>query len=152
MPVDRELLETTTCAYASTMTSIRGRRVVKLLLREFASFDMVLPATAPDGPALVLALDQSGRAAVCATDGKGPTVAIDRAESPQAETVRTKYDFLKDSLPVVGREALAPGLSIPSRAVFVAAKGLTPAAKALVERLLPGHRWMPVRPDARTPP
>ena len=115
--------------------------MLRLLLREFASFDVVLAASAPDGPALVLALDESGRVAICATDGKGPTVAIDRAEGPQAETVRTKYDFLKDALPVVEHEALAPELSIRSRTLFVATTDLTPVAKALVERLLPAHRW-----------
>ena len=49
MPIETATLDAMVRAYVSTMTSIRGRRIHRLLMREFARFDDVLPATAEDG-------------------------------------------------------------------------------------------------------
>lgn len=57
------------------MTSIRGRRVHRLLMREFSRFDHVLPVTAEDCAPALLALGEDGRVSVCQTDGRGPAAA-----------------------------------------------------------------------------
>ena len=55
MPIEKETLEVIARTYVGTMTSIRGRRVHRLLMREFSRFDHVLPAVAEDGTPALLA-------------------------------------------------------------------------------------------------
>jgi hypothetical protein len=45
MPIDEQVLDATVRTYVDTMSSIRGRRVHRLLMREFSRFDHVLPVT-----------------------------------------------------------------------------------------------------------
>lgn len=70
MPVDPETLASFAREYAKDMTSIRGRRVQRLLKREFAEAEYVLQAHLGSGAAAVLGLSESG-ASLCATDGTG---------------------------------------------------------------------------------
>ena len=78
MPIDKGTLDTIARTYAGAMTSIRGRRVHRLLMREFSRFDHVVPAVAEDGMNALLALAEDGSAAVCRTDGRGATVGVTR--------------------------------------------------------------------------
>jgi hypothetical protein len=101
MPMNEEALEEVVRSYIEPMTSVRGRRVRRLLMREFASFDHVIPATTDaDSPALV-ALSVDGRFSVCGTNGRGPTAEISACSNLREATVATSYDLTKDSLPVV---------------------------------------------------
>jgi hypothetical protein len=101
MPIAKQVLETTVRAYVDTMTSIRGRRVHRLLMREFARFDHVLPVTAEDGAPALLALGDDGSVSICRTDGRGPAAAVAAWGRLEGATVTVSYDLLKDSLPIV---------------------------------------------------
>src|SRR5262245_45396088 len=111
MPIHKKTLDAIARTYVRSMTSIRGRRVHRLLMREFTRFDHVLPAAAEDGSPALLALAEDGRAAVCRTDGRGPEVAITELASLQGAAVTMSYDFLKDSLPIVSCTISHPGLA-----------------------------------------
>lgn len=101
MPIDKQVLDATARAYVDTMTSIRGRRVHRLLMRELSRFDHVLKVTAEDGAPALLALGEDGSVSVCRTDGRGPAVAVAEWGRLEGATVTMSYDLLKDSLPIV---------------------------------------------------
>ena len=111
MPIAKETLAEIADTYVGTMTSIRGRRVHRILMRQFARFDHVLPAVAEDGTAALLALSEDGRAAVCRTDGRGAAADIAEWARLSGASVTTAYDLLKDSLPVVSWTVWHPGLA-----------------------------------------
>ena len=75
MPIDPDALSSLASEYAKDMTSIRGRRVQRLLKREFAGADYVLLAQVGSDTAAVLGLSASG-AALCATDGTGKQASV----------------------------------------------------------------------------
>jgi len=81
--------------YVQGMTSIRGRRVQRLLRREFAGAELV--ALNGEG---VLGVSSSG-AAFCATDGRGPQATLVQWRHGATEAVELQFDLLKDSLPVL---------------------------------------------------
>jgi hypothetical protein len=101
MPIDKDTLDSLARSYARTMTSTRGKRVYRLLMREFSRFDHVLPALAEDDIGALLALSDAGGAAICRTDGRGSSVAIAEWIRLAEATVTTSYDLTKDSLPIV---------------------------------------------------
>jgi hypothetical protein len=84
--------------YVSKMTSIRGRRVHRLLMRELSRFDDVLPVTAEDGKPALLAVPEDGGACVCQTDGRGATATILEWARLDDATITIAYDLLKDSI------------------------------------------------------
>jgi hypothetical protein len=100
MPIKKEILDAIARTYVA-MTSIRGRRVHRLVMREFSRFDHVLAVAAEDGTPGLLALAEDGRAAVCRTDGRGPAVAVAQWARLEGVSVTMSYDLTKDSLPVV---------------------------------------------------
>jgi hypothetical protein len=91
--------------YAKDMTSIRGRRVQRLLRREFAGADHVMIVRSGSGARAVLGLSTSG-AAFCATDGTGKTASVLKWLHGATEALETRFDLLKDSLPVVATDKL----------------------------------------------
>ena len=101
MLVEKETLDAIARAYVEPMTSLRGRRVHRLLAREFSRFDHILLAVAEDGTPALLALAENGGAAICLTDGRGAAAAIAAWTRLQGATVTTSYDLTKDSLPIV---------------------------------------------------
>jgi hypothetical protein len=125
MSIKRETLDALARNYASTMTSIRGRRVHRLLMREFSRFDHVFAATAEDGTAALFALAEDGSAAVCHTDGRGAMVAIAEWARLEGATVTVQYDLLKDSLPTVGWTVWHPGFARVAGALAIAGAGLS---------------------------
>jgi len=117
MPIARTALDTLARNYVEGMTSIRGRRVHRLLMREFASFDHVLPARTGDSAPALLALGHDGRVAVCCTDGRGPAADIVRCASLAGAAVSTSYDLLKDSLPIVRWTIRHPAVGVLTIAI-----------------------------------
>ena len=125
--------------YAKGMTSIRGRRVQRLLKREFAGAEYVLTVRVGSGTTAVLGVSASG-AAFCATDGTGKQACVVKWLHGSAQGRETRFDLLKDSLPVLstgslplaglhgeGRLHVRPG-SVPARAgalVSLALQALT---------------------------
>ena len=114
MPIDPDTLALLASDYAKGMTSIRGRRVQRLLKREFAGAERVLVVPVDGSVAAVLGLSASG-AALCATDGRGPHAAVLKWLHGSAQGLETRFDLLKDSLPALGVNAvpisLAPTVS-----------------------------------------
>ena len=101
MPVDKAALDSNARRYASTMTSIRGRRVHRLLMREFSRFDLVVAAVAESGADVLLALTEGGGVAMCQTDGRGATLDISECSYLEGAAVTTSYNLTNDFLPIV---------------------------------------------------
>jgi hypothetical protein len=124
MPIEKKQLEALARTYVGALTSIRGRRAYRLLMREFVRFERVLPAVAEDGTPVLLALGEGGSGAVCRTDGRGPTLAMIEWARLSEATVTFSYDFTRDSLPLIGWRLRHPSfaevggaLSVSSTAV-----------------------------------
>jgi hypothetical protein len=131
MPIEKETLAALASRYTSTMTSIRGRRVHRLLMREFSRFDVVLPAAVGEASPAMLAL--SGTAtALCHSDGRGKMVSIVEWSGSGDATTTTSYDLLKDSLPTVARTVQKQGLRQITGTLSVAGAGLSRADRKLI--------------------
>jgi hypothetical protein len=135
MPIDTSTLAALARTYVAAMTSIRGRRVHRLLMREFARFDHVLAVQSEDGGAALLALAADGSAALCRSDGRGAAAEIAAARLDGA-TVMTAFDLLKDSLPVVRWVIRHPGLARVGGALTITASRLAPAEQQRVAEIL----------------
>ncbi|MBX9349680.1 hypothetical protein K5M36_21615 [Chromobacterium vaccinii] len=98
--MDRAELERLAGEYIADMTSIRGRRVFRLIMRELVGFDHVVSCPSAAGAAMLLALDEGGRIACCRSNGKGGRVEIVFVE-PDGAVARRAYNLLKDSLPEI---------------------------------------------------
>ena len=105
MPVHPDTLSALAADYSTGMTSIRGRRVQRLLKREFAGAERVLVLRPEAGMAAVLGLSGTG-AAFCATDGRGKRVSVARWLHGWTDAVESHYDLLKDSLPLLATTSL----------------------------------------------
>lgn len=135
MPISSETLSSLASDYAKGMTSIRGRRVQRLLKREFAGADYVLLAQVGSGATAVLGLSASG-AAFCATDGRGKLVSVVRWLHGATEALETQFDLLKDSLPVLSTRSL-PIARLPGGShLRVSAGSVPPGALPLVTRAI----------------
>jgi hypothetical protein len=145
MPIDEEILDGTVRTYVDTMSTIRGRRVHRLLMREFSRFDHVLPVTAEDGSPALVALGEDGSVAVCRTDGRGAAVAVAEWGRLEGATVTTSYDLMKDSLPIVSWTIWHPSFARVTGTLTVSGadfsrteyKGITDVLRALGGRGLP---------------
>ncbi|CAN5299541.1 hypothetical protein BH09PSE6_BH09PSE6_00910 [soil metagenome] len=98
MAIEPERLLTIARDYVAPMTSIRGRRVTRLLIREFSAADCVVRASGSDGSVAVLALYLCGSMGVCNSKGTGKSALIQWSRLDSAG-VAFAYDLLKDSLP-----------------------------------------------------
>jgi hypothetical protein len=101
VPIDPQTLSSFASEYAKAMTSIRGRRVQRLLKREFGGADCVLPARLGSGAPAVLGLSAHG-AALCATDGTGRQASVFKWSHGATQADRLQFDLHKDSLPLLG--------------------------------------------------
>jgi len=105
MPFDAVALSALAADYARGMTSIRGRRVQRLLKREFAGAEHVLVVPSAAGRPAVLGLSPTG-AAYCCTDGRGKQARVAKWRHGSSEAVEASFDLLKDSLPSLGTRTL----------------------------------------------
>jgi len=105
MPIDPETLSLLAREYARDMTSIRGRRVQRLLKREFGGADWVLPARFGSGAPAVLGLSATG-AALCATDGAGKQATVYKWLYADDAAIESQFDLHKDSLPVLSSQRI----------------------------------------------
>jgi hypothetical protein len=101
MPINADTLSEIASAYVAPMTSIRGRRVHRFIMRELRRFDHVFTVSAVDGRNALLAVGDDGQIAHCQTDGRGPAVCINEWAGPEAPQVTTCYDLKRDSLPIL---------------------------------------------------
>jgi hypothetical protein len=117
MAIDPTILAHLAQAYTQGMTTIRGRRVQRLIRREFAGAQQVERVALDPGRPALMGVSPAG-AALCATEGRGPAVAIVKWLHGATQGVETRFNLLKDSLPVTGEVAvdLAVLGSIPARA------------------------------------
>ena len=104
-PVDPAVLADFASEYAKDMTSIRGRRVQRLIKREFAGAEYVLALRLGSGVPAVLGISSSG-AALCATNGKGRHATVLKWSHGAGEVMETQFDLHKDSLPVLATRPL----------------------------------------------
>jgi hypothetical protein len=117
------------------MTRIRGRRVQRLLKREFAGAEHVIVVQVGARAGAVLGLSDVG-AALCATDGTGTHASVVKWRHGSTDALETRFDLLKDSLPAVGAQSLALAeLSLHGH-VRVRAHGVPPRACRLVAQAL----------------
>jgi hypothetical protein len=130
MPIDPDTLLSLASEYAKGMTSIRGRRVQRLVKREFAGADYVLLVGVGSGPPAVLGLSPSG-AALCATDGRGKQASVVRWSHGSPVALEMHFDLYKDSLPVLSTNSIplaslrtAVRLRLPAETVPLEARSL----------------------------
>jgi hypothetical protein len=105
MPIDPDVLSSLASDYAKPMTSIRGRRVQRLLMREFAGAEYLVVVHVDQVSKAVLGVSNSG-AAVCVTDGTGNEAPVFRWSRGAALAHETRYDLRKDSLPELGTNSV----------------------------------------------
>ena len=121
--------------YAQGMTSIRGRRVQRLLKREFAGAKHVLIMNVEIGPPAALGLSDTG-AAMCATDGRGPHASLFKWRHGSAQAIETRFDLLKDSLPALQTLALPLAEVGKAHRLRMSMDAIAPPARALVASAL----------------
>jgi hypothetical protein len=129
-------LEATARVYVKSMTSIRSRRVHRLLMREFSRFKDVFLVTAEDGTRAVLGLDETGKVAVCRTDGRGAAAGLAEWARLDGATVTIAYDLLKDSLPIVSWTLWHPSFAHVAGALTISSADVTSTDHARVTNLL----------------
>ena len=131
MPIDADALSAIAVEYAKGMTSIRGRRVQRLLMREFAGAEYVLIVEVHSSGSAVLGLSESG-AGFVAMDGRGRQASVNKWLHGSKEATEVQFDLLKDSLPVLGSRTV-PLASLPRRAdLHLPTGSLSPEAGPLV--------------------
>ena len=131
MPIHPDALSSLASGYAKGMTSIRARRVQRLLKREFAGAEHVLVVQVGSGTSAVLGLSARG-AAFCATNGRGKQASVVKWLHGSGQALEVSYDLLKDSLPVLSTDSLAlPGLAEETH-WCISAGSVPPEARPLV--------------------
>ena len=131
MPIELEALSSLAADYAKGMTSIRGRRVQRLLKREFVGAEYVLVVEVASRGSAVLGLSEGG-AGFVATDGKGKQASVVKWLHGSKEATEVQFDLLKDSLPVLGTRVISLA-GLPKRAdLHITAGSVPPEASQLV--------------------
>ena len=131
MPIDANALSALAAEYAKGMTSIRGRRVQRMLKREFAGAEYVLIVDVASGGRAVLGLSETG-AGFVATDGRGRHVFVSKWLYGSKQAVEVQFDLLKDSLPGL-RSRTVPLTRLPRRNdLHIPAGSVPPVADPLL--------------------
>ena len=152
MPIHPETLASIATEYAKGMSSIRGRRIQRLVRREFAGADDVVLLTSEAGALAVLGLSPSG-AALCASDGRGKEASVVRWRHGSAEALDTRYDLLKDSLPALGSSALPITTASADRARLRVTSGdVAPERQALLASAIDAAASSMARDSVRAAP
>jgi len=135
MPIDAHALSVLAAEYAKGMTSIRGRRVQRLLKREFAGAEYVLIVEVASSGSAVLGLSESG-AGFVSTDGRGRHASVSKWLHGSKEATEVQFDLLKDSLPALGSRTI-PLAGLPGRtALRIPVASVPPEASPLVSLAL----------------
>jgi len=135
MPIDANALSVLAAEYAKGMTSIRGRRVQRLLKREFAGAEYVLIVEVASSGSAVLGLSESG-AGFVSTDGRGRHASVSTWLHGSKEATEVQFDLLKDSLPALGSRTI-PLAGLPGRtALRIPVASVPPEASPLVSLAL----------------
>ena len=135
MPIDPDTLSSVAADFANGMTSIRGRRVQRLLKREFKGVDYVLLVQVGAGANAVLGLSESA-AAFCATDGRGKHASVITWSLGAKSALETRFDLHKDSLPVLSTEPFPLSALRTEIKLALPAKSVPPEAGHLASKLL----------------
>lgn len=135
MPINLADLSSLASEYAKSMTSIRGRRVQRLLKREFAGAEYVFVVQVDTARPAVLGLSASG-AAFCSTDGHGKQASVVKWLHGSTEAVEAAFDLLKDSLPMVRSASLPLGWPARVALLHVPPSSVSPAARPLVAKAI----------------
>ena len=135
MSISAEALASLASHHAQGMTSIRGRRVQRLLQREFAGAEQVLLVKVGPGAQVVLGLSSIG-AAMCTTDGRGPHASLFKWRHGSAQATETRFDLLKDSLPALQTLALPLADVTGVHSLRASIDTIAPPARALANRAL----------------
>lgn len=135
MPIVPEKLEEFASEYAKDMTSIRGRRIQRLLKREFSGVEYILLAQIGEGTSTALGLSLS-TATICATNGRGKTVSVVHWSYGSAVAVEQQYDLLKDSLPAVTSQSISINVLRERTRLRVVAKAVPTKARPFVSQVL----------------
>ena len=114
MPIDPSDLSSLAADYAKGMTRIRGRRVQRLVRREFAGATYVLVVEVAPGRSGILGLSESG-AGYVATNGSGRQASVIKWLHGAYEGTQVQFDLYKDSLPVLQTRTI-PLTGLPRRA------------------------------------
>jgi hypothetical protein len=124
MPIDANTLSALANDYAMGMTSTRGKRVQRLLKREFAGAEYVLIVPVASSGSAVLGLSERG-AGFVGTNGRGKYASVIKWLHGSTEATEVQFDLLKDSLPVLGTKAI-PLTGLPKRADLHIPQGSVP--------------------------
>jgi hypothetical protein len=135
MPIATDSLSSFAIEYTKRMSSLRGRRVQRLIKREFGGAEFVLLAKSSAGEEAILGLSSSG-AAICITDGKGKQACVIKWAHQATVAYETRFDLHKDSLPVLGSDQLPIVLLREQTHIHVPAESVPPEAAALVAKVL----------------
>jgi hypothetical protein len=135
VPIDPQALSNFASDYAKDMTSIRGRRVQRLLKREFGGAEYLLPAQLGSGAAAVVGLSASG-AALCATDGTGKHASVFKWAHGSTEAIESQFDLHKDSLPVLHSRSVGLARIREQGALRVAVASAPVEARAWLSEVL----------------
>jgi hypothetical protein len=135
VPIEPDTLSSFASEYAKGMTSIRGRRVQRLLKREFAGAEYVLLAQVGSGIPAVLGLSPSG-AALCVTNGRGKQASVVKWSHGSIKAVEMNFNLLKDSLPILSISPLPIARLRAQSRVQVPAASVPPQAEPLVSKVL----------------
>jgi hypothetical protein len=131
MPIDPDTLSELASNYAKDMTSIRGRRVQRLLRREFVGAEYVLVVELGSGAPGVLGLSATG-AAFCVTTGKGKHASVFSWLHGSKEALEARFDLLKDSLPMLSSSAVPLAGLRRQAQLRISAGSVPPQAGALL--------------------
>lgn len=135
MPINPDSLSSFASEYTDRMSSIRGRRVQRLIKREFGGAEFVLLARSSAGEASVLGLSSSG-AAICTTDGRGKQACVIKWAHGTTVAHETHFDLHKDSLPVLGSAQVSLGRLREQTRLHVPVESVPPEAAALLAKVV----------------
>ena len=139
MPIETQLLDAMARTYISPMTSIRGRRVHRLIMRVFSRYDVVVQAVAEDGSPVLLGMSEDGgAAALTRTTGRGPAADVDEWVQVDGPRATSSFDLTKDSLPVLRRTTSPSSLAASAGALTVSSSDKTQPDQERVAAIL---RW-----------
>jgi hypothetical protein len=103
MPIDIAKLEKYADEYIQNMTSIRGRRIRRLIIREFGQCNEVRIIETRKKINTFFGDFENGDTIKTETDGRGKKVEVCFTRNGNNKIEVRNYDLLKDSLPLIDK-------------------------------------------------